>query len=505
MKKFLLAFSLFTCSFAASAQVYNTISGTVWAEADGTPNGIRDGGENLIEGVLATMVDVNSGVKVAAAISDATGSYTLTNYAGTGLYRIDFSFPSEGYTIADLRSGTNDALNNSADPNLASGNEVSTPDFTLTTNANLNTYGLGLLRRLNTVTYYTSKASSATDWSQTLTLPKSDFNLYGLTNRAVVFATNASFYPILGIENTSTGSGSPTAEISASGSLRLTLPTAPVLQIDANTPTKSANLSIFDGTIDYLGTSGASFLYESGSGAGQRLYTSATDLNNFFRSVGPATISIPTLVTRTSTFSGGGNLQATSQANSAAGLFVTYRYPTNVVLPINLLFFSARKNAESVLVQWKVAAQQNGSNFKIERSSDGRTFTEIGFVNFNNSNGDQSYQFVDNTPQAGKNIYRLKQVDITGEVNYSASKSVNFGNVKQLSVYPNPASVSLNIDTKADSKILLFNAAGQSVKIDVTRNANQAILNTMNLQPGAYILQVVEAGVSKAQQIIIQR
>lgn len=505
MKTVLLAICLITFSLNSSAQIYNTISGTVWAEADGTPNGIRDGGENLIEGVLATMVNTITGVKVAAAISNASGVYTLNNYAGAGDYRIDFSFPSEGYTITDLRSGSNDALNNSADPNLASGNEVSTPDFTVATNTNLTNYGLGLIRRTNTVTYYTSKASTATDWGQTLTLPKSDFNLYGLTNRAVIFATNASFYPILGIENTSTSSGSPTAEISASGSLRLTLPTTPVLQVDANTPSKTANLTIFDGMIDYLGTSGESFLYESGSGSGQRLYTTATDLNSFFRSVGPGTISIPTLVTRTSTFSGGGNLQATSQANSAAGLFVTYRYPTNVVLPINLLFFSARKNAESVLVQWKVAAQLNGTDFKIERSNDGRNFTEIGFVNWNNSNGDQSYQFVDNNPQSGKNIYRLKQVEITGEVNYSASKSVNFGNAKQLSVYPNPATVSLTIDTKADSKILLFTAAGQSVKIDVTRSANQAVLNTLSLQPGAYILQVVEAGVSKAQQIIIQR
>ena len=364
MKSILLATILFTGSFGASAQIYNTISGTVWSEADGTPNGIRDAGEALVTGVLASLIDVNTGLVVASAISNTSGVFTLNNYIGTGDFRIDYSFPGEGYSITDLRSGSDNELNNAADPNAVFNNEVSTLDFTISSNTNFATYGLGLVRKTNTITYYTSKASSPTDWSQTFTLPKSDNNTYGVTNRVVIFATNASFYPMLGIENTSTSEGSSTASIASNGAVKFTLPTVPALQIDANTPTKFANLSVYDGITDYGGTSGASFLFEAGSGTASRLYTSVADLNNYFRSSGPATFNTPTSVTRTSTFSGGGNLQAVSEANTGAGLFVTYRYPTVVILPITLVYFTARKNTETVLVQWKVGVQQSKTDFK---------------------------------------------------------------------------------------------------------------------------------------------
>ncbi len=488
-------------SIDAIAQ-YNTITGTVWLEADGTPNGIRNGGESLVTGILASLIDVTTGLEVASSISNTSGEFTLNNYTGAGTYRIDYSYPSDGYTIAAMRSGADNTINSAADPANASNNVVPTPDFVISSTANLNTYGLGLVRITNTITYYISKPSTPTDWSQTFTLPKSDDIAYGITNRAVIFATNSSFYPLLGLENTSTTSAT-NATISSNGNLSLTLPTLPSLQINANAATKNATLDIYDGTTDYAGTSGVSFTNESGSGINLRAYNSTLDLMNYFRSAGPATFDIPALVKRSTTFTGGGNLQAISQANSAAGLFVIYRYSTAVV-PIALISFTATKNGETSRLQWKVSAQQSKVDFKIERSKDGRDFTEIGSVPSVNNTVDQSYQFVDTKPQAGTNIYRLKQVEITGQKNYSSSAIVIFGKVIGVVVYPNPANASIIVNSDAASKILLYNSLGQAVNLQVKRNGNQAVLNTTKLAPGNYVLQVLEDGVSKAQQIIIK-
>ncbi len=50
------------------------------------------------------------------------------------------------------------------------------------------------------------------------------------------------------------------------------------------------------------------------------------------------------------------------------------------VLPLHLLAFSAQKNNNAVLVQWKTTGEENTALFQIERSYDGKQFTIAGNV-----------------------------------------------------------------------------------------------------------------------------
>lgn len=503
MKLAVLTLSLVASSLVASAQTpYNTISGTIWREYGAGANGIRETGEQLIPGVLVRLVNTTGSVEVASALSNSSGTFTLNNFKGNGTYRLEYFYPADGFTISASRQGSDNTLNSAANPGTASGNSVRTGSFTINSTTNLNTFGLGLTRKGNTITYFASKPSTPTDWTETFILPKSNDALYGVASKASVYGTNSSFFPTMGIENTSTTSGS-TAQLGANGTLILTLPgTVPVTKtIIAATPLNSANLTVYDGTTDYGGTSGASFVNENASGDASEVYFD-TDVDDYFRSSGPATFTIPAAVNRFSSFSGGGNIQAISQANSAAGVFVTYQYPT--ILPITLIYFNATNSVGNVLLKWKVGDSKSETDFTIERSRDGKNFTEIGRVAAGSGNKDLSYQYVDTDPMNGRNFYRLKQKDNSGETNYSGVAIVTFGKSSQFAAFPNPANATLAIACEADSKIELYNAQGQVVNVSVTRNGNHSVLNTLNLQAGYYVLQVTEGGVSKSQNIVIQ-
>ncbi len=91
-------------------------------------------------------------------------------------------------------------------------------------------------------------------------------------------------------------------------------------------------------------------------------------------------------------------------------------------LPVNLTSFSAKCKTETEYeLQWKTSSETNNDYFAIERSIDGKLFHEIARIpGAGNSNNENSYRYLDQTPNSSKNyFYRLKQSDQTGEFYFS--------------------------------------------------------------------------------------
>ena len=98
------------------------------------------------------------------------------------------------------------------------------------------------------------------------------------------------------------------------------------------------------------------------------------------------------------------------------------------LLPVKLEYFTAYKDNNESLLKWATATEINNYYFDIERSVDGITFESLSKVYSlsSNSNTELSYQFSDKSPLNGTNYYRLKQVDLDGNFEYSWLVPVDF-------------------------------------------------------------------------------
>ncbi len=117
-------------------------------------------------------------------------------------------------------------------------------------------------------------------------------------------------------------------------------------------------------------------------------------------------------------------------------------------LPIELTTFTAGRLGDKVELQWQTATEVNNYGFEIERLKD--SWERIGFIKgAGNSNSPKSYSFLDKDPQAGKDEYRIKQIDNDGKLSYSKIVDVNVqipNEYRLLQNYPNPFNPSTKID-----------------------------------------------------------
>ncbi|MGK2863633.1 MAG: LamG-like jellyroll fold domain-containing protein [Chitinophagaceae bacterium] len=165
-----------------------------------------------------------------------------------------------------------------------------------------------------------------------------------------------------------------------------------------------------------------------------------------------------------------------------------------VILPVNLTSFTATRAEDKVQLKWVTASEQNNLGFEVQRSSDGSNFTGIGFVNGNGTtNQENTYYFTDQSPQTGKNYYRLKQVDIDNRVTYSGIRSIEIGVANRgIQLFPNPSHSLITVtNIKAGNQMSIFNTQGNLV-MRKRANNGQEIISIGTLPSGVYLLQVTD-------------
>lgn len=114
------------------------------------------------------------------------------------------------------------------------------------------------------------------------------------------------------------------------------------------------------------------------------------------------------------------------------------------LLPVDLVSFSGENRTEGNVLKWVTASETNNKGFEVERSSNGKLFQKIGFVEGNtDSRQALNYSFTDLAPYA-LTYYRLKQIDWDGTSTYSKMVFVK-GSEQVVSVYPNPSHGRLTI------------------------------------------------------------
>jgi hypothetical protein len=115
-----------------------------------------------------------------------------------------------------------------------------------------------------------------------------------------------------------------------------------------------------------------------------------------------------------------GTVYGLAYASSTSGLSPTGFTSTPTTLPVTFVSFSAvRSGSDNVTLDWTTVNESNNSHFEVERSLDGTNWTFIATIAAGPTGQKDHYQFTDAAASGAKTWYRLRQVDIDGQAQYS--------------------------------------------------------------------------------------
>jgi hypothetical protein len=187
------------------------------------------------------------------------------------------------------------------------------------------------------------------------------------------------------------------------------------------------------------------------------------------------------------------------------------------VLAVTLFDFKAASKNNGIELTWSTGSEVNCKGFEIEKSTDGKTFFALGFVNGKgNSSPINQYSFTDADLKNEHNFYRLKQVDINGNFSYSKVIQINYSNSSTLTIAPNPlsGSTTISFDLPQSQKVSLqiFDIEGRLIKVladaQMQAGAHQFVWNAKNekgitVQAGIYFLRMRTEDYAETRKLVV--
>ncbi len=172
-------------------------------------------------------------------------------------------------------------------------------------------------------------------------------------------------------------------------------------------------------------------------------------------------------------------------------------YPISVLPVLWQSFTATAQKNESVSLVWEVSQQINDKGYNVERSADGINWNQLGFVaSSGSSEGIAQYSFTDESAAAGKNYYRISEVDMDGKENYSEIRTVNIDNnaSSTVSVWPNPTKDVIHVQTNGEGYSIarIYNLSGALIG-ESKIQAGVSTVNVSNLSFGMYIINIKTA------------
>lgn len=238
------------------------------------------------------------------------------------------------------------------------------------------------------------------------------------------------------------------------------------------------------------------------------LYATFTDVASTYL---PATATTPIVIFRDNTAgceAGDGSVKyfaLSTTADNATAVSNTFTSLCSSTLPLRMVDFTANvQNSNSVFLKWATEAEENTSRFELERSAPGGSFSKVATIATNNTQSRNDYNFTDRQPLAGTNLYRIKIIDINGEVKYSNILKVNLSGKGNFEIYPNPAKDVVTINgIKANQVVKLVNAEGRELVQKIS--TGQSITLDVSKYPAGMYLVLYFDGEKMQQQKIMKQ
>ena len=191
---------------------------------------------------------------------------------------------------------------------------------------------------------------------------------------------------------------------------------------------------------------------------------------------------------------------------STDAITVTINLKAGDLLPLTWLTFTGKQVGADAFLTWATASEFNTRSFVVERSLDGRSFTDIGSVTAAGASiNTNNYNYTDRNAMnlAGKMVYyRLRQMDKDGSFTYSSVISLPIKAGKALEpmvkAYPNPFVQTITLQvvnvtaTSQNDHVALYTINGRLLyrkKLEGISSSTILLKDLPNLRSGTYVLQ----------------
>jgi hypothetical protein len=181
-------------------------------------------------------------------------------------------------------------------------------------------------------------------------------------------------------------------------------------------------------------------------------------------------------------------------------------------LPVKLNSFTATLNDRNVGLCWSSSIEENFSHYVVQRSADGRNFTDIATVLSSNIPSLKNYQYKDANVSSATDAlyYRLAMVDESREIAYSPVRVIRLSKqqASQMVLYPNPVINELRVTLPAawQGKAVqfeIYNTNGSKVQNLKIGSASQTEnIQTSSMAKGFYMLKASCEGQTLMQKLV---
>ena len=168
--------------------------------------------------------------------------------------------------------------------------------------------------------------------------------------------------------------------------------------------------------------------------------------------------------------------------------------------PIDLRAFEGRGMDEGVILYWETDTEWQADSYVVERSNDGTDWEVVGSLDAaGNHVGERRYVFVDETPYAGMNFYRLVARDFLGEARVSDYLDIEYNGAYDPAVFPNPVESGRSVNLRfhgfenQELQAELIDMSGRRLlreSFDLTEGPNQLDMYVPRVEEGMYFLRV---------------
>ncbi len=162
--------------------------------------------------------------------------------------------------------------------------------------------------------------------------------------------------------------------------------------------------------------------------------------------------------------------------------------------------FSADIKNENVLINWDMNNTDDVMGFEIYKSTDASNWEMIGFVD-GDETVDQTFSFVDATPNWGINFYRIRSLNMSGDYGFLKTIKIVFEYTTGADVgdfFPNPSTdgttnLNINIPDGGEATIFLHDSMGKLVgtyQKTIESGADTISFNLSDLSYGIYYAKI---------------